>query len=376
MTFRKSIPPSRGAKGGVSSILCLVWLFCLLWAGGGPVRAHSLDDGFIQLKPSNEGWVGRWTAPRSLFLSADVNHDGHLTRDEIEKGWSTCVGDKFFLSTGSSGQEKPVLGADDVDDGPLMITLPISFKRPLGNGAVFMDYALFPRETRIPQCFALVYDDADRATTLLFTPLATHKEVVAADSSISRFIKLGIEHILTGWDHLLFLTCLVICGGTLLRWVKVITAFSVAHSITLALAVFGVIRVYPRVVEPSIAFSIAAAAVLGWYGLRGRKDGASADKGVSGGWQLAFSFGLIHGMGFAAALQELHLSGWEAGLPLVGFNLGVEMGQLSVAAILFPIVGYLTHHRWGLRVQRFVLLSAAVIGAACCIQRIFFFDGS
>jgi hypothetical protein len=356
-----------------------LWLVCCLCLclGGSPCWAHSLDDGFIQLKPTGDGWEGRWMAPRSLFLAADSDHDGHLTRDEIAKGWATCVGDKFYITDASGQHQAPILGTDDVEDGPLMVNLPISFNRLPGNGAVVMDYDLFPKESRIPQCLAMIFSEDGRTSTLLFTPEVTHREVFRADSSISRFIKLGVEHILTGWDHLLFLTCLVICGGSLLRWVKVITAFSVAHSITLALAVFGVIRVYPRIIEPSIAFSIACAAVLGWYGLRNRRGyapGQQPDKPVKGGWQLAFSFGLIHGMGFAGALQELHLSGWEAGLPLVGFNLGVEMGQLSVAAILFPIVGYLTHRPWGVRVQRAILLLAAVIGLACCVERIFFFE--
>jgi hypothetical protein len=163
------------------------------------------------------------------------------------------------------------------------------------------------------------------------------------------------------------LTCLVICGGSLFRWIKVITAFSVAHSITLALAVLGYVHISSRVIEPTIAFSIAAAALVGWYGLHRGRRGAP-----KGGWQLAFSFGLVHGFGFASALQDLHLGGWEAGLPLVGFNVGVEIGQLSVAAVLFPIVGWLTRMRGGVQVQKAILIASAVIGLSVCVQRIFF----
>jgi hydrogenase/urease accessory protein HupE len=151
-----------------------------------------------------------------------------------------------------------------------------------------------------------------------------------------QFLKLGIEHILSGYDHLLFLFGLmVVCRG-MRSLLKVITCFTLAHSITLALAAFEVVRLPGRIVEPLIAASIA------YVGLENLVRGDSP----KGRGLIAFSFGLVHGLGFADALQGLGLNSGPFGIvvPLVGFNLGVEAGQLSVATLVLPILWKLRAH--------------------------------
>jgi len=151
----------------------------------------------------------------------------------------------------------------------------------------------------------------------------------AAASPFAAFLLLGVEHILLGFDHLAFLLCLLLAGGSFLTALKVITAFSVAHSITLALAALDLVRVPPSVVEPLIAASIV---YVGIENLRRR--------GLARRWPLAFGFGLIHGLGFASALRETGLGaqGWGMVSPLLAFNLGVEAGQVSIAAVVFPVI--------------------------------------
>jgi hydrogenase/urease accessory protein HupE len=152
--------------------------------------------------------------------------------------------------------------------------------------------------------------------------------------SLGQFLWLGIEHIATGYDHLAFLLGLLIVGGEgrgrRLRAVAgIITAFTVAHSITLALATLDVVRLQPSVVEPLIAASIV---YVGLENLLQRDfDHRSA---------VAFVFGLIHGCGFASALRELGIGrdGGDVVLPLLSFNLGVELGQLALAALILPLI--------------------------------------
>jgi len=151
----------------------------------------------------------------------------------------------------------------------------------------------------------------------------------ANNKSIFRFIVLGIEHILTGYDHLAFLLALLIAGGSLRHNAKIITSFTLAHSLTLALATFGLVNIPPAIVEPLIAASIV---FVGLENLFGRRLAAR--------WVVTFSFGLVHGLGFASTLRELGIGGFgvRAAVPLLSFNIGVEMVQIAIAAVVLPVV--------------------------------------
>jgi hydrogenase/urease accessory protein HupE len=155
-----------------------------------------------------------------------------------------------------------------------------------------------------------------------------------ADTAFQFFV-LGIQHILDGYDHLLFLGALLLVAPGVRGVVTTLTAFTIAHSLTLGLAVTGVVNVPARIVEPLIAASIV---YVGLENLLRRQPPPR--------WRLTFAFGLIHGFGFAGALQELGIgsSGLAVALPLGSFNLGVEAGQIAVALVALPLL-------WALRVQ-------------------------
>jgi hydrogenase/urease accessory protein HupE len=148
-------------------------------------------------------------------------------------------------------------------------------------------------------------------------------------SAVREYLVLGIEHIVTGWDHLAFLFGLLIVGGKLRDAVKIITSFTLAHSLTLALATFHVINIPSYIVEPLIAASIV---YVGFENI--------VRDNFSKRWMLTFGFGLIHGCGFASILRErgLGADGGSVVTPLVWFNIGVEAGQLVIAAILLPLI--------------------------------------
>jgi hydrogenase/urease accessory protein HupE len=145
-----------------------------------------------------------------------------------------------------------------------------------------------------------------------------------------RTFLLGIEHILAGYDHLLFLAGLLLACRQARAMAAIVTAFTVAHSLTLALAALDVVSFPARLVEPLIAASIVLVGVENLL-RRGAPPARTA---------LCFAFGLVHGFGFAGALRELGLgqNGAPIALPLLGFNLGVEAGQLLVVAVLLPLL--------------------------------------
>lgn len=138
---------------------------------------------------------------------------------------------------------------------------------------------------------------------------------------------MGLEHIFTGYDHLLFLFGLVLIGGPLRSLVAAVTAFTLAHSVTLALAAFDVWVPPSKVIEPCIALSIVYVGVENWF-----------VKDARGRWRITLLFGLVHGFGFAGALRDVAVARVDMPLALLGFNLGVELGQVAVLAALLPVV--------------------------------------
>jgi hydrogenase/urease accessory protein HupE len=165
------------------------------------------------------------------------------------------------------------------------------------------------------------------------------------------FIRMGVEHIFTGYDHLVFLLGLLLAGSSLRRLLAVVTSFTVAHSITLALAALSVVALPSRWVESAIALSIIVVAVLNVLGKKSDHR-----------WMLAFGFGLLHGFGFASALSELELSSSELTAALFGFNLGVELGQATLVLLAVPLLALLRRNRFAHRVELALSLASIVLG--------------
>lgn len=161
-----------------------------------------------------------------------------------------------------------------------------------------------------------------------------------ASNRAASFFSLGVEHIATGYDHLLFLLALILCGGSLSSLVKIITAFTVAHSITLASAALGLISLPSIWVEPVIALSIAYVAF----------ENVFPRWAFSRRWTLSFGFGLVHGLGFSSVLQEAGLPKDNLVWALLHFNLGVEAGQLIAVLIAVPALFWLKKQSYQLRV--------------------------
>lgn len=198
------------------------------------------------------------------------------------------------------------------------------------------------------------------ATLLVRGAAAAGGQRVGLARELLDAVRIGVEHILTGWDHLLFLAALVLGTATVRGLVGTISAFTVAHSITLALAALGVVAPSARWVEPAIAASIVCVAAENLLRYRpGRR------------WPVALAFGLVHGFGFAGALRELALDRSRLLPTLVGFNAGVEVGQLAVLAAALPLLATLRKRGaltgpWNRRASA----SIGAIGAVLLVTRI------
>ncbi len=176
--------------------------------------------------------------------------------------------------------------------------------------------------------------------------------VVSAEASgamaVPAYLRLGVEHLLFGFDHILFVVGLMFLVRRPLQLVKVVTAFTAAHSITLALSTLGVVTLSQRPVEAVIALSILFVAVE-----LARGAGDERSPLARSPWVIAFGFGLLHGFGFAGALADIGLPEQARAMALLLFNVGVEIGQLMIVGVLLALL-------YALRVRRVPLPAAAV----------------
>jgi hypothetical protein len=208
-------------------------------------------------------------------------------------------------------------------------------------------------------------DIPGRTVQFAFSP-ETRETRVDVDGAGGRgfgsFVLLGIEHILTGYDHLLFLLALLLRGGSWLTLAKIVTAFTLAHSVTLALAALDIVVLPDRLVEAVIALSIAFVAA----------ENIFLKPVVSRRWLVSFCFGLVHGFGFSSALRELNLPTHGLVLALFGFNVGVELGQGLVVAVALPLMALIRRAGWGQRMVWSSSVAILVVGVVLFVERTFF----
>jgi hypothetical protein len=173
------------------------------------------------------------------------------------------------------------------------------------------------------------------------------------------FVRLGVEHIFTGYDHLAFLLGLLVATATLGSLIKIITSFTIAHSITLALATFNVVILPSRLTESLIALSIGYVAAENLFNFRAMKR-----------YYITFIFGLVHGFGFSNVLREMDLPRSSLALSLFSFNAGVEIGQITFVMLIFPLVQDLTSSGWK-RLKPAVSIGIACLAVYWFVQRAF-----
>jgi hydrogenase/urease accessory protein HupE len=182
---------------------------------------------------------------------------------------------------------------------------------------------------------------------------------------VRTFVAQGVHHIFIGPDHILFIVGLLLLGGGLGRLLKIVTAFTVAHSITLAFATLHVVNPPARLIEPAIALSIVYIGVETLLALERERDWRAV---------IAFVFGLIHGFGFASVLAEFGLPRAALGWSLASFNIGVEIGQVCIVLAIAPVLAFLGA-RSPLVARRVATVGSAIIiaaGSYWFVQRVFF----
>ena len=252
------------------------------------------------------------------FAPADLEGIQRLDLLTLEINQQKLALQSFTLKSSDRNSVHYLLEFANSNAGELRISAPVLANLPRGHKQFC---TVFDQDNRVL---------AERMLSAETSELTLDLHATSQNNnSILRFLVLGIEHILTGYDHLAFLLALLIAGGSLRHNTKIITSFTLAHSLTLALATLGLVNISPAIVEPLIAVSIV---FVGLENLFKRRLAAR--------WLVTFGFGLIHGLGFAATLRELGIGtlGARVAVPLLSFNLGVELAQIAIAALVLPLV--------------------------------------
>jgi hypothetical protein len=364
----------------------LAGLFLAAAAWSLPAFAHKPSDAYLRLTTEGADVRGEWDiALRDLdyAIGLDADNDGQLTWDEVRSRHAAIAAYALArLRVERDGAAcELVAGSQAVDrhtDGTYTV-LGFTARCPR-SGPLAVEYRLFADVDPQHKGLVSVQEGGTVRTLVLGSdqPRATvGGEANGAADGFLAYVRHGMLHIWIGYDHILFLLSLLL-PAVLVRedgqWravgakraavadvLKIVTAFTAAHSITLSLAALGLVALPSRWVESAIALSVLLAALNNVLPVaRGRR------------WAAAFLFGLIHGFGFASVLADLGLRPGALAQSLVGFNLGVEIGQLAIVAAFLPLA-WLLRSTWFYR--RVVLVGGSgaimLIAAVWLGERLF-----
>jgi hypothetical protein len=369
----------------------LAWLLLLATVWTGNAHAHKPSDSYLVIKVDGATVQGQWDiALRDLdfAIGLDGNGDGEITWGELRARHNAIAAYALprlkIQAKGNNGiNECPIHATehlvDNHSDGAYAVVRFVA-ECPKPPSSLELTYSLFfDVDPQHKGLLRLEYQGT--TTTGIFSPDKSSQHFDLTKTSLLQqfldYAKEGVWHIWIGYDHIMFLLALLL-PAVLVRshkhWeaaakfrpafievLKIVTAFTVAHSITLSLATLGIVTLPSRLVESAIAASVVLAALNNIFPLFEGKR-----------WMVAFFFGLIHGFGFASVLADLGLPQGALLLALVGFNLGVEGGQLTIVSIFLPLAFWLRgtgfYRRWVLIGGS---LAITLLASVWLIERVF-----
>jgi hydrogenase/urease accessory protein HupE len=358
---------------GKSSLLRAALLIVVLGWLAAPVLAHPAPFSYLDLRLGQGQLEGALTV-HVIDLAHDLNVTPEAALFDVTLAESkrdailSLLRSRLLLSADGQPLEMELLRIEPLPDRQAL-ALHMRFPTNASPGMLSLRCALFTYDPQ-HQTFLNVYEkDA-----------LTHQEIFNKDHTtfdyftgsrqgtlavVKTFIPAGVYHIFIGPDHILFIVGLLLMGGSLLRLLTIVTAFTIAHSITLTLAALDIANPPARLIEPAIALSIVYVGI----------DNLMVGKA---GWDvrawIAFFFGLVHGFGFASVLKEFGLPSQALGWSLFSFNVGVEIGQICIVVIVASLLAALRSRNQALGQQVATVGSVIVIlaGSYWFIQRVFF----
>lgn len=369
----------------------MIILLLLLFIPHSTASAHPLSAGFTDIDSSEKQTKLTYSIDALSIIEGiggDSNQDGKLNAAElktIEHRFSEWVEDSVVLEKNGQEQKSKVTGPLLENKGENeVVTLKFTYPgfKPgetislldgmFTSGSTSSTYTNFVTAKNQGSVSESVLRGKDRIWTMLVTEQQqdqnqqgdqqqqTNNSAKSAPSWWS-FFTLGMEHILTGYDHLLFLLALLIRKQKVKQYISVITAFTIAHTITLTLTVLGILTIPSFIVEPAIAISICYVALENIF-----------RKKISWRWVITFLFGLIHGMGFADLLKEMNIPWSHLALSLISFNIGIEVVQLAIVLLIIPVLIRLFRFEKYPLYVKYTSSVIFIVGAIWFLQRVIY----
>lgn len=343
-TVKQAIAQAVERNAGVSRLLVSLFLWSVL-ASGSVSFAHEVRPAHLKVTETTLGrYLVTWKVPamsgnQRIAIDPQFADDVKVQKDET----SVFAGD---ASIGS-----------------------FQIAREQGLAGTEINFANLPA-TMIDVLVQVTFLDGRYYTSIVrpSSPVFQIPERDSEASIFSSYLVLGVEHILFGWDHLLFVLGLTILVTDRRRLLWAVTGFTVAHSITLSLAMLDIVHVPSPPVEAIIALSIVLLAV---ENIRLRRDGLES-MATKSPWLISIVIGLVHGLGFAGALSEFGLPGHAKFIALFSFNLGVELGQVSFILVILVLAGIITKVSSATlpRLQTVAITLIGVMGAFWFVERV------
>jgi len=338
----------REAKAAVDARLTRPVLALLVLLGARPAGAHQGGLSYATIVARGdtvEVTVQATYADWLPVVDLDADHDGTLTAAEV-RAQLALLGAfvRRQIQVSADGQAcagEPVDASVAERPGPVTILVRVAYRCPAAVHALRLTALFFQREHPGHRLLATVGAGTTLLTQHVFGPgsetldLTLEREAQGRTGAVREFLVLGVQHIFTGYDHVLFLIGLLLVAPRLRSLLAIVSAFTAAHTVTLVVATLGWIRVDARLVESVIALSIAYVAIENVIGGEHRRR-----------WLLAFGFGLVHGFGFANVLREMAIPPTLLAWSLASFNVGVELGQVAIVASLYPLLVWSRRQAW------------------------------
>jgi hydrogenase/urease accessory protein HupE len=367
----------------------LISFFIALLLRGAAAFAHNPDTSYARCIVADDHVEMRLTYDVFTLLKIvdlDTNHDGRLSREELRAGTPAIQrflrehvllqidGQPANLGEGLDAiwpkGAPDAIAAPDWHAAESLIVFPFRRNVPTPPHDIALTFTFFP-ELGAQHTVLGVFEHRGQTQEVTFTEgepdylydvtyVAEAKAKESIFVTLRRFLVLGVNHILFGYDHICFLLALLVAVNRFQELVKIITSFTIAHSITLILAALKVVTLPQRLVECGVALTIIYVAAENLW-----------RKNITHRWMLTFVFGLIHGFGFATVLAGMELPREAIVRCLLSFNVGVEVAQLGIVVAAMPVLSLLAERGHGAATRMVVSISVGLFGIGWFVDRVF-----
>jgi hydrogenase/urease accessory protein HupE len=355
--------------------------------------AHPYSSSFTELTFTDQATELKFSIDTlsiiELIEDIDVNNNGVLEKSELEEDEhhiEELIHTSIVIDKENEQQEAKWIGMEiEKKDNKEFVTFTFEYPAFFPGDTISLSDGLYYRDKDTNYINLLVAKNRgetsqgilqgeNRTWTILLTEIQQEQsagesvteqpnqpaKMETSQKSWYSFFNLGMLHILTGYDHLLFLFALLLRKQTFKQYIAIITSFTIAHSITISLAVLGIVELPSKFIEATIAFSICYVAAENLF----RKE-------IRYRWGLTFIFGLIHGLGFANILKEMNIPSSQLVSSLLSFNIGIEVVQLLLVILFLPLLLFIQKLTYYKRIVQIGSVIIILLGGFWFLERIF-----